>query len=141
METLPIQNAIKLITFQVLKVDFKLDPSCLQAKENLEMPQYLKNININLGFAIGYNDQKPHNYSVNFDLKITESTNYLYLDIKCIAVFETKDPITDEFKESGFIKTNSPAIAFPFLRSFANTLTSNAGINPIILPAFNFSPK
>ena len=55
------------------------------------------------------------------------------------AVFGTSETIDEDFKESDFVKINSPAIAFPFLRSFISNLTLNAGLSPFILPAYNFA--
>jgi preprotein translocase subunit SecB len=135
METVPIQNAIRLISFHVINLEFSLDPTCPLGS----MPQNFGAINVDLGFGLGFNDEKPNMYSVSFEVKIKDSKNYLNLVIKCLAVFSTIEPITQEFKDSGFVKINSPAIAFPFLRSFVNTFTTNAGITPVILPAFNFS--
>ena len=57
------------------------------------------------------------------------------------AVFGTSEPIDEDFKESDFVKINSPAIAFPYLRSFISTLTLNAGLPPLILPAYNFTKE
>ena len=137
MDSPVLQNTIKLIGFQVVDINFKLDPSCQLISE---FPEKEK-LNIELNLGLGFNEEKKNNYTVSFDLKLNDSSSYIYLLIKSVAIFETKDPITDEFKDSGFIKVNSPAIAFPFLRSFVNTLTANAGINPIILPAFNFTKQ
>jgi len=137
MDTPPVQTAIKLIGFQVSNIDFKLGPSYKIINKSASKEK----LNIAIDVRLGFNDEKQKNYSVIFDIKINDDPNNLSLIIKCIALFETKIPITNEFKESTFIKINSPAIAFPFLRSFINTLTTNAGINPIILPAFNFSSE
>ena len=61
------------------------------------------------------------------------------LEIEFVAVFGTSEIIDESFKESIFVKSSSPAIAFPYLRSFISTLTLNAGLPPLILPAYNFT--
>ena len=63
------------------------------------------------------------------------------LKIGFVAIFGTSEAIDDSFKKSTFVKINSPAIAFPYLRSFISTLTLNAGLPPLILPAYNFTKE
>ena len=63
------------------------------------------------------------------------------LEIEFVAVFGTSEIIDESFKESIFVKSSSPAIAFPYLRSFISTLTLNAGLPPFILPAYNFTKE
>lgn len=63
------------------------------------------------------------------------------LEIEFVAVFGTSERIDEGFKESIFVKSSSPAIAFPYLRSFISTLTLNAGLPPFILPAYNFTKE
>ena len=63
------------------------------------------------------------------------------LEIEFVAIFGTSEAIDDNFKKSTFVKINSPAIAFPYLRSFISTLTLNAGLPPLILPAYNFTKE
>ncbi len=135
MDALPVQNAIRLVSFQVQEVNFKIDPSCFPDG----VSPVIGELQVEVGFGIGFNENKLNNYSVSFETKITDATKYLSIYVKCVGVFETDMPITPEFKESPFVKLNSPAIAFPFLRSFITTVTTNAGITPIILPAFNFT--
>jgi preprotein translocase subunit SecB len=137
MDTAPVQNAIKLIGFQTQEVNFKIDPTCFSDGA----PAVIGELQVQIGFGIGFNDEKLNNYSITFETTITDTTKYLNIFVRCTGVFETDMPITPEFKDSPFVKVNSPAIAFPFLRSFITTLTTNAGITPIILPAFNFTKK
>jgi preprotein translocase subunit SecB len=131
-----IQSVIKLMKSQVLNIDFKLDPNCIGIDNSTD----IEKIDIELKVTPCFNETLPNDYSISFDMKINSSCpNYLILHIESMAYFQTTTPINDEFKESAFVNISSPAIAFPFLRSFINTLTSNAGMAPIILPAFNFA--
>lgn len=61
------------------------------------------------------------------------------LKIEFLAIFGTSEKIDADFKKSTFVKSSSPAIAFPYLRSFISTFTLNAGLPPLILPAYNFT--
>ena len=63
------------------------------------------------------------------------------LEIEFVAIFGTSEKIDADFKKSTFVKSSSPAIAFPYLRSFISTLTLNAGLPPLILPAYNFTKE
>jgi preprotein translocase subunit SecB len=135
METAPVQFAIKFISFHVINVDFALAPNCPIGKDVKKFGE----ISIQLGYGFGNNSEQPKNYTVFFEVKMKDTNAYLNLNLKCLALFESQETVTNEFMESNFVKINSPAIAFPFLRSFVNTFTTNAGIGPIILPAFNFT--
>lgn len=53
-------------------------------------------------------------------------------------IFSTDCEITDDLKNSDFIKINAAAIAYPFLRSFVANLTLQAGYPSVILPTINF---
>ena len=133
MNTPSIQYAIKLVNFFVTSVNMgPIDPNDKKLTESLQ---------VNIGFGLGFNEDKLNNYLVNFNIDITNKNKSFRLELKASALFESTSNIDDDFKNSTFVQTNSPAIAFPFIRSFINTLTTNAGINPVILPAFNFSKQ
>lgn len=125
------QTAIRLIDFIVTSVHLDI--------KNPFDPELLKTIEVEVGVNTGFNETDPTHYTVNFDVSITNKQENIKLFVKAMGLFETNMLIDESFKTSGLVQLNSPAIAFPFVRSFVNTLTTNAGIRPIILPAFNFS--
>lgn len=96
-------------------------------------------VDIEIGIATNFDDEINTEYAVAFECALS---NELW-DLKTVfvAVFKTSDPIDAEFMESDFVKVNSPAIAFPYLRSFITTLTTNSGVPPFILPAYNFTKE
>ncbi|GAB1350126.1 hypothetical protein MASR1M107_23410 [Ignavibacteriales bacterium] len=96
-------------------------------------------ISVRLQYEIGPIPSDKRVYQVMFTIKVEDEKTKLNLEVESVAYFESNNDIDDTFMNSGFIKVNSPAIAFPFVRSFINTLTTNAGFNPVILPAFNFT--
>ena len=63
------------------------------------------------------------------------------LKIEFIAIFGTSEAIDDNFKKSTFVKSSSPAIAFPYLRSFISTVSLNAGVPPGIFAAYNVTQE
>jgi preprotein translocase subunit SecB len=135
-----LQIAIKLLDFQVSEL--------LMSNSSLFSNKKKKNeFEIKIGYKIEYfvlQDKSKiidenRNYTVNFSVLLTDNKKGLNIKLNASALFEAQNQITEEFKNSHFVKTNSPAIAFPYLRSFITTLTSNTGIGQVILPTMNFS--
>jgi len=135
--TVSIQQAIKFLYLQIIKVDFS-NKYC----GNRVFPA---DINMNFTFATSALTQNTtgnkleNSFCVKFIMKFTDKEEIINFSIEANAIFETSLPVTDDFLASDFAKLNAPAISFPFLRAFISNFTLNAGYNPIILPAFNFS--
>ena len=132
-KTPKIQNAITLEKFYVPRVNFNFD--------NILDENALENLSIDIEFGIGFDQSSKNLYSTNFEININSDNDDFTLSISAIGIFKTIEEISDEFLKSNFVKVNSPAIAFPFIRSFINTITTNSGIPPLILPSFNFASK
>ena len=77
-------------------------------------------------------------YILEFNILLTNESDSFKLDLKVSANISTTETMDDEFKKSQFLDINSPAIVFPFIRTFISNLTLNSGYNPIVLPMFNF---
>jgi preprotein translocase subunit SecB len=60
------------------------------------------------------------------------------IELNSHSKFETESEIEEDYLNDGMVTVNAPAIVFPFIRAFINTVSTNAGYNPIILPAINF---
>ncbi|HRI48029.1 MAG TPA: protein-export chaperone SecB [Ignavibacteriaceae bacterium] len=131
MEKAIVQNSIRLINVLFPKVNMSFD---LDSKE-----EGRDKFNAEVNFVFNFFDENDKGYSVQFNVNVYDEHKAFLIELIAIAVFECRDVITEDFKNSHFIQVNSPAIAFPFIRSFITTVTANAGINPVILPAFNFS--
>lgn len=95
-------------------------------------------LKVNLQYRLSFNEKDAHNYIVEFFIEI-EKADKLQLSLKAVALFATQESINKDFKQSSFANLNSPAIAFPYVRSFVTTFSTNAGLDPIILPSFNFA--
>lgn len=126
-----IQNKIKFLKFFVKSLKFKV--------ENENENDISEDLEIALKVSSIFDDQNNKNYFVNFKLEINSKDKDLHIKVDAFGLFSTLDMLTDEFKQSSFVRISSPAIAFPFLRSYINTITTNSGISPIILPSFNFT--
>lgn len=135
--TVSVQQAIKFLYLQIIKVDFS-NKYC----GNRVFPP---DINMNFTFATStLTDNTTGNkletsFCVKFFMNFTDKQDIIKFSIEANAIFETTIPVTDDFLASDFAKLSAPAISFPFLRAFISNFTLNAGYNPIILPAFNFS--
>jgi hypothetical protein len=77
-------------------------------------------------------------FIIEFAANVYNNAKTLTLSVKFHVWFQAENPVTPEYLDSPGIKINAPAIAFPFLRSFITTISSNAGYPPIILPSVNF---
>lgn len=91
-----------------------------------------------LSFVNGYSEEDESSFDVRFSLSISSMEEGFVLDLEYKGLFSTDEPISEDFKESHFPSMNAPAIAYPFLRSFINTITVNSNLNPVILPTINF---
>jgi preprotein translocase subunit SecB len=91
-----------------------------------------------LSFVNGYSEEDEHSFDVRFSLGISSKKEGFVLELEYKGFFSTDEPISASFKESHFPSMNAPAIAYPFLRSFINTVTVNSNLNPVILPTINF---
>lgn len=81
---------------------------------------------------------KDRVFAVTFRVNIHTNPAILTLQTTFHVLFQCEQIITSDFLESPMINVNAKAIAFPFVRSFINTVTSNAGLPPLVLPALNF---
>lgn len=57
------------------------------------------------------------------------------LHLKIVGYFEARGVAKEE--KNKFIALNAPAILFPYVRAYVSTMTSQAGIMPIVLPTIN----
>ncbi len=89
-------------------------------------------------FSVGnsFSDANSHEFCIGFKAKVSDK-NYT-LDLEIMYVFETDQEITEEFKNSNFVKINAPAIAFPYFRSYLTIFAMQSGLKPIIMPSVNF---
>lgn len=74
-------------------------------------------------------------YFVSLEVKVesTESEPKPFnLRARLVGIFEAEDVVTDEDKQILAISTTE--IVYPYLRNAVSALTSNAFINPLILP-------
>lgn len=93
--------------------------------------------NLNLKYNNGYSEESDKSFIIRFFVDITTESG-VTINLEYIGLFVTDQPISTDFQKSAFPVVNAPAIVFPYLRSFINTFTINAGLPPITLPTVNF---
>lgn len=133
MENKPqIQNKIRFDKFFVEQMNF----NCINP---LVKNDFNEELEIGLKVSSAFNEKETNSYLINMELEVKANDDSLNIFCKAVGLFETAEVITEDFKQSFFVTVNSPAILFPFIRSYINTISSNSGIPPIILPSINFS--
>ena len=66
-----------------------------------------------------------------------DAENLVDINLVAVAIFQYEG--IDNIADSQYFIVNAPAIAFPYLRAYISTLTTQSGISPIILPTLNLS--
>ena len=62
---------------------------------------------------------------------VSDEDENIYIRVKERAIFNTDQ------KNMDILEKNTIAIMFPYIRSYISTLTTQPGMNPIVLPAMN----
>lgn len=126
-----VQNKIKLERFFVENLKYECN----------DFSKFNDSAEVDIEMSVGtsFSDKDLKSYLVKITVKINSKTKDFVLECDSIGKFATSENIDDTFKNSHFVTINSPAILYPFVRSYINTITTNSGITPIILPSVNFS--
>ncbi len=122
-----------------MKLNRKFPEEGLKAVDDMpEVEEKEIEVEVNLKVDIWYWQGLDQNYGVNFDINVNDKSQFVEIAVEALGLFKTEHPMDEEFKKSDWVKLNSPAIAFPFLRSFISTVSINAGCSALILPSYNF---
>lgn len=130
MPTPDQQLLIRFEDIRIVKLSMTVPESLAETIDEFE---------IQLGFDPLFYENKEKEFDIVFNIEIKNIDSSFLLEAKAFATFVTNNPISDEFKKSDFAKINAPAIAFPYLRAYISTVTLNSGMQPIVLPAYNFT--
>lgn len=83
-------------------------------------------------------EEMPRNFTIDLTVECFHREGFVFKVVYC-ALFAANEDITDEFKQSNFVKVNAPAIAYPFLRAYLANLMLSSGFDPLMLPTINFT--
>ena len=131
-----IQNQISLVGFRAVKLIFE----CNQKEEQATAykPNKKPKFDLTLDDLLYSNNDKGFAKIFKIRLRVELEYDIVNFDIEYHAIFESVNPINEEFLNSDFVKISAPAIGFPFLRSYVSSISVQSGIPPIILPSINF---
>ena len=101
--------------------------------------QNIENYNFTLNNEVLESEDKEI-FKIFLEIIIEDDDNSIYINIAISGIFgfDEKHNIEESIKKS-IVQKNTLAILFPYLRSLVSTISSNAGIKPIIIPAVNIN--
>ncbi len=70
-------------------------------------------------------------FEVLLDTTVCDEEEKVFVDVKGRAIFSTQQENMD------ILEKNTIAIMFPYIRSYISIITTQPGMNPIVLPAMN----
>ena len=91
----------------------------------------LEDVELQVNVSHNVNQISDREYKIILELSVADPQGKLSVFVKGMAIFET------EKKTRTLIERNTLAIMFPYFRSYVSTLTTQAGMMPIVLPAMN----
>lgn len=125
------QPLLKFLGCRIKSVNLIIEDNAIELdKSNLE-------VSMNITHKI--DPKKSEFFYSEFEVKVYSEDKSLDLHLFAVAFFQSTQALSEDFNDSPFLKISVPAIVFPYIRSFISTLTVNSGINPIVLPIFNFT--
>lgn len=132
--------SIRLLDYRALKIVFL--PSEELVNYLYEFGEGEENIP-SISYEAVFPKEDKNTFFIHFKIEINkpdeEHEDFGSLEVDFLARFSHKEEITQEFRDSHFPRVNAPAIAYPFLRVFINTLFINAGYESVLLPTYNFT--
>lgn len=89
--------------------------------------------NLSLGVQVHreINELEENLFEVLLNIIISDEEEIVFVDVTGRAIFST------EQKKSDLLEKNTLAIMFPYIRSYVSIITTQPGMNPIVLPAMN----
>ena len=110
----------------------------LQAeKPNAERDERKIQFDIKAGYF--HPEERTDIFRVDMDVEV-KVEHYFAIRIRASAPFHIHES-ADEAQRKSFINVNAPAIMFPYVRAFIQSLTNNCGraVPPVQLPPHSFS--
>lgn len=102
---------------------------------DFQNPKFKNRVNISVEHHVAEGNHLNITVSLDFSAGTSREKEIL-AKIKMTGVFIRGDESVLTMEQ--FAKANGPAIMFPFLREHLASITTKAGINPVLLPAVNF---
>lgn len=89
--------------------------------------------NLELGVHVEHSLTKisDDKYEVTLGTTVCDKEENVFVNVKARAIFNTQQENMD------ILKKNTIAIVFPYIRSYISIITTQPGMEPIVLPAMN----
>ncbi|NQV18821.1 MAG: protein-export chaperone SecB [Armatimonadetes bacterium] len=114
--------------------------SIILAKEKFwRNPSLPKELNINLDFKVKRsieNEKGIIELDTFLSLQDSEKVKHVKLELKYVGLFSIIESEKNMELEH-FLENNAPALLVPYIREQISSITSKAGILPVILPPLN----
>lgn len=78
-----------------------------------------------------FKSREDGTFEILLETTVTDENETVYVNVKGRAIFFAKFENIDTFKK------NMIAIMFPYIRSYISIITTQPGMDPIVLPAMN----
>jgi len=120
------QPGIRFDSIMLVKEEFFRDPNVPE--------EATPDFNIGIGWA---NQDNSYNVEINTTLKlIYEGKEALKLESTFVGIFSIIES-NENMDMEDFIKHNSAAIMFPYIREHISSITQKSGVKPVLLPPIN----
>lgn len=107
---------------------------------NFKRQALIEDLNVCVDFAREVSDINENNeFSVSLACKVAGAKNEFLLEVEVVGLFAFETNLDNVDLKKGITEKNTIAILFPFLRSQVILLTSQPGIEPIVLPVMNIN--
>lgn len=109
------------------------------SKFSFEQERGKDNAEYSSSFNIEYsvNSQDDSKIRVTIDTSVQSKDNGIVLALETVGLFRIEK--TDKETYEQLIKANTVAIMFPYIRSQVSLLTTQPGIQPIMIPTMNIN--
>ncbi len=91
----------------------------------------ISNLELDLSVEKKIDEIDENTYRVSLKTDVHDDDSFLNVSVTTIGIFETDQ------KYHSLVESNAIAIMFPFVRSYITSLTTQPGMEPIVLPAIN----
>lgn len=91
----------------------------------------------NIEYSVSSNDHSKIRVTIN--TSICSKENEILLNLQTIGLFKVEQIDIEEDVYNQLVKTNTVAIMFPYIRSQVSLLTTQPGIQPIMIPPMNIN--
>lgn len=85
----------------------------------------------------GVIDNETNTFSLTMKVFINDKNGHLKINVEIEGQFKLNN--REDSKIEDFLYLNAPAILFPYVRAYINTLTALSGNRPVVLPTLNLS--